>query len=267
MAEYLNEFNRLRHITAKLICKYQKFSEKTEKEQDTIKNDINKINHDLNSFKNKIDQNNKLILQLIEQLKNKDNEYNEKFDNLNDKIDSLNLDKIYDNIECFPKITNELFPTFGKTIYFNENKGNFLYSNFGHIKKLLANSFTNVSDKKLKNHIKPLKNSLNKIKKLKGVSYKWKDPSINNKKNIGFIAQDVQKIIPEIVNKTDNNILGIEYDKLTPLLVESIKELDEKINNYIINKNYNQLDYFNFIFCFIFIFLLFFIFYKLILHY
>jgi hypothetical protein len=243
MAELQNEFNKLKHITAKFICKFQKFSNKINDEQEQLREDFENLN-------DKIDYNNQLLLNLIEQLKNKEQEINDKIDEkfnqikieLNDKIneiferiDEVDIDVIEEKIKCIPNITNELYPTYGKTTYFNENKGNILFSNFGHIKRLIANSFTNVSDKRMKSHIKPLKNSLKKVKKLRGVSYRWKDQTVNKKKNIGFIAQDVQKIIPEIVNKTNNNILGIEYDKLTPLLVESIKELDEKIETLYMN--------------------------------
>lgn len=258
MSDYINQFNKYKYITSKIICKFKDKFNKLNNDSDDIKHNITKIDNDINFFKNKINQNNLLIFELIEQIKNKDIEYNEKINNLNQKINSLNTNEKNYN-ECFPEITNELFPTFGKTIYFNQNKGNFLFSNFGHIKKLVTNSFTNVSDKKLKKNIKPIKNSLSKIKKLNGVYYKWKDSSINKKKNIGFIAQDIKKIIPEVVNKIDNNTLGIEYDKLTPIIVESIKELDKKINNINLkNKFYNYY----LIICFIFLILFFIIWIK-----
>ena len=51
--------------------------------------------------------------------------------------------------------------------------------------------------------------------------------------SVGFIAQDVQKVVPQIVKKASNDKLSIDYSKVVPLLVEAIKELskERKIEN------------------------------------
>jgi hypothetical protein len=83
---------------------------------------------------------------------------------------------------------------------------------------------TNTSDIRLKEKIEPLTNSLEKILQLSGITYNW--IGIEGKR-IGFIAQEVEKVIPELVftnNNTEDEIKGIHQDNLTAVLVEAIKE-------------------------------------------
>lgn len=94
-----------------------------------------------------------------------------------------------------------------------------------------AKSTTHWSDKNLKENIDSLQNSLNKIKQLKGVKYNFKASFVGNgpiKTEIGLIAQDVEQIIPEVVNTNENGMKGIVYHNLIPVLIEAIKELDAK---------------------------------------
>ena len=66
------------------------------------------------------------------------------------------------------------------------------------------------------------------IQKLKGVSYNWTDPD-NHDDEIGLIAQDVEQVVPEVVRSLGNSTLkGIEYQKLTAILIEAVKELSGK---------------------------------------
>ena len=83
---------------------------------------------------------------------------------------------------------------------------------------------TNTSDIRLKENVEPLNDSLEKLLQLSGVTYNWIG---QEEKRIGFIAQDVEKIIPELVftnNNTEEKIKGIHQDNLTAILVEAIKE-------------------------------------------
>jgi hypothetical protein len=91
------------------------------------------------------------------------------------------------------------------------------------------------SDITLKTNIKPLENSLEKITKLKGVSFTWKeDTDINKmtgiKDDIGFIAQQVQEVLPDLVRKNDNGLLSLRDKGITALLVEAIKEQQQQID-------------------------------------
>ena len=92
-----------------------------------------------------------------------------------------------------------------------------------------APSFNATSDLRLKENIKPLENSLEKICTLQGVEFNFK----NNKNNkmIGFIAQEVEKIVPEVVNTAndEDKYKSLAYGNVTALLVEAIKELREEV--------------------------------------
>jgi hypothetical protein len=92
---------------------------------------------------------------------------------------------------------------------------------------MYAHSFNDTSDRRLKKDIKTIQSALDKVMKLRGVSFKWKK---NNKKNIGLIAQEVKKIIPEVVSgKGGKERYTIEYGKMVGLLVEAIKEQQKQI--------------------------------------
>lgn len=81
---------------------------------------------------------------------------------------------------------------------------------------------TNASDINMKENISTLKNSLDKIKKLRGVSFTWKDdPTIGPQH--GLIAQEVKEIVPELVFK-NGKYYGVDYSEMVGLFVEAIKE-------------------------------------------
>jgi hypothetical protein len=93
-------------------------------------------------------------------------------------------------------------------------------------------AYYSFSDARLKTNIKALdsKSSLNKILQLQGVEYEWKDGARTGKKEIGFVAQDVEPIVPEIVRETqrlnDETLYKqVDYEHLVALLTEAIKEL------------------------------------------
>lgn len=94
------------------------------------------------------------------------------------------------------------------------------------------------SDKNLKDNIKNIEAPLEKITQLNGVTFDWNDKqSLHEGSDVGVIAQDVEKIIPEAVTTRDDGYKAVKYEKIIPLLIESIKELkarneelEEKIN-------------------------------------
>jgi hypothetical protein len=86
---------------------------------------------------------------------------------------------------------------------------------------------TSSSDRSLKEHIQPLQDSLDKVLKLQGVDYDYKDKTkFTDKHQIGVIAQDVEKIYPEVVN-TDpkSGLKSVAYDHLIAPLIEAFKTL------------------------------------------
>jgi hypothetical protein len=93
-------------------------------------------------------------------------------------------------------------------------------------------AWTNHSDSRLKKDILYLKaeNNLEKILKLNAVRYRWKE--YNDLLNLGFIAQEVESIVPEAVRYDEvNDIYSMEYTAIIPVLVEAMKEQQEVIEN------------------------------------
>jgi hypothetical protein len=90
---------------------------------------------------------------------------------------------------------------------------------------------------KYKTNIQPLDSQLSKVTQLEPVTFDWINKP-NPKTNIGLIADEVEKLYPEFVSKTeDGEIEGIEYSKLTTVLIQSIKELKE-----IVDKQQEQIN-------------------------
>jgi hypothetical protein len=91
-----------------------------------------------------------------------------------------------------------------------------------------ASGWNHSSDGRLKKNIRPLTNALEKVLQLRGVNFTWKNnPESGNQ--IGFIAQEVKQVVPELVSGTEGDIekgetLSMSYGNVTPLLVEAIKE-------------------------------------------
>jgi hypothetical protein len=89
------------------------------------------------------------------------------------------------------------------------------------------------SDKRWKDNIIPIENPIEKIKKLTGNSFVWKDGfevyHSNKGLDYGVIAQEVEEVMPEIVIQRDGGYKGVRYEKIIPLLIEAIKEQQKQI--------------------------------------
>lgn len=95
------------------------------------------------------------------------------------------------------------------------------------------------SDEKLKINITPISNALEKVKNIRGVEFDWTDEYINEhggeddyfnrKHDVGVIAQEIEKVLPEVVATREDGIKAVKYDRIVSLLIEAIKELDKKI--------------------------------------
>jgi len=83
------------------------------------------------------------------------------------------------------------------------------------------------SDAKLKTNVHTIKNALDTVQKLRGVTFTRID---DNRNSIGVIAQEVQKVLPEVVNN-DGDTLGVAYGNMVGLLIEAIKEQQVQIDN------------------------------------
>ena len=90
------------------------------------------------------------------------------------------------------------------------------------------------SDISFKRDIKPLEGSLEKVTSLKGVSFAWRTDQYPEKgfrdgRQIGLIAQDVEKVLPELVKTDKDGKKSLSYDKLTAVLVEAVKAQEARL--------------------------------------
>ncbi|MEK6913920.1 MAG: tail fiber domain-containing protein [Nanoarchaeota archaeon] len=83
------------------------------------------------------------------------------------------------------------------------------------------------SDERLKTNIQSLQNSLTKVQQLKGVSFNWK---ANGQESLGLIAQDVEKVFPQIVGTDKEGMKSVDYTKLVAVLIEAMKEQQKQID-------------------------------------
>jgi hypothetical protein len=89
------------------------------------------------------------------------------------------------------------------------------------------------SDRRYKTSITPIDSSLSKVEKLQGVYYdwdrsKWPKKNFPEGKQVGLIAQEVEKVVPEVVNTDKEGCKSLSYDKLTAVLIEAVKELEQE---------------------------------------
>ena len=97
--------------------------------------------------------------------------------------------------------------------------------NISSIGNLSASEVTATSDEKLKSDIKTIENGLDKVMKMRGVSF-----TKQAEKGIGVIAQEVEKIIPEVVH--DGEYKSVAYGNMVGVLIEAIKELKTELDNH-----------------------------------
>ena len=95
-----------------------------------------------------------------------------------------------------------------------------------------------LSDVSLKTDIVPIDNALDKVMNLNGIYYNWKDTSkFNDKHQVGLIAQDVEQVIPELVDTSLDGIKSVNYAQMVSVLVQAIKE-----QNTLITQLRNDVD-------------------------
>lgn len=107
---------------------------------------------------------------------------------------------------------------YNAVIFTMDNSGNFT----------AAANITAYSDIRLKANIHPIKDALAKVQQMQGVSYERKS---DGEKKIGFIAQDLQKVLPEVVIENHDGLLSVDYGNIVALLTEAIKEQQVQIES------------------------------------
>jgi len=91
-----------------------------------------------------------------------------------------------------------------------------------------ANAWVTYSDRSLKENIQTISGGLDKIMALRGVTFVWKGQGVASS---GFIAQEVEPIIPDLVSTDSNGLKSLDYGRFTPYLVEAIKEQQLEIQS------------------------------------
>ena len=84
------------------------------------------------------------------------------------------------------------------------------------------------SDRRLKKNIQKLEPTLVNVNKIKGVRFNWKSGSLKTK-DIGLIAQELEKIYPEFVEMGEDGFERIAYDKLSTVLISAVQELARRV--------------------------------------
>ena len=87
------------------------------------------------------------------------------------------------------------------------------------------------SDEQLKDNVELISEPINKIKQIKGVSFDWNDKSDFTGRDIGVIAQDIEKVLPELVRENTNGYKAVRYEKIVALLIEAVKEQQSQIDD------------------------------------
>ena len=95
------------------------------------------------------------------------------------------------------------------------------------------NGTIQMSDKRLKKNIASISNGLNLINQMNPVKYNWKSERAEDKKHLGFLAQELEKIIPEVVvhneqSTDEKDKYGVKYAEIIPVLVKAIQELSDQ---------------------------------------
>ena len=128
-------------------------------------------------------------------------------------------------------------------LYFNvgPSNANFVFEQQGTARfQITSSGGSNVSDRKLKENIEDIDYGLDTVKQLQPRKFDWKGEDIpaDEKAGIGFIAQEVEEIIPEVINEKihpddpgdgSRNIKSLNYSAMTSVLVKAIQELEARV--------------------------------------
>ncbi|OFY21682.1 MAG: hypothetical protein A2W98_03385 [Bacteroidetes bacterium GWF2_33_38] len=106
--------------------------------------------------------------------------------------------------------------TNGKTFFVNGSAGG-------------TTTWAVISDRNYKKDIVEISNPLDKVMKLRGVNFNWKDNTMGDRLQMGFIAQEAEEVIPEVVDKFEGKYT-MSYAPITALLVEAMKEQQKQID-------------------------------------
>jgi len=92
------------------------------------------------------------------------------------------------------------------------------------------------SDERYKKNVETISNALALIEKIRGVNFNWRtkefpDMKFSSEEQVGFIAQEINKVLPEVVSQGSDGYYSVDYGRLTPVLVEAVKEQQKEITS------------------------------------
>jgi hypothetical protein len=104
-----------------------------------------------------------------------------------------------------------------------------------------------VSDARLKDNIQVIDNAVDKIRKVRGVTFDWNNTSRKGERDYGIIAQEIESVFPELVRernpiwaKDGTEYKTVDYDKLTAVLIEGVKEQQTQIEKQMVQIHNQQ---------------------------
>ncbi len=89
------------------------------------------------------------------------------------------------------------------------------------------------SDIRLKDNIKNINKALDKVNSIQGIEFDWiekEEVHGNSGHDVGVIAQEIEKVLPDVVTTRDNGYKAVKYEKIVPLLIEAIKDLSNQVD-------------------------------------
>ena len=105
----------------------------------------------------------------------------------------------------------------------------FTFDDAGHF--TATGNVTAYSDKRLKENIKPIESAINKVQQISGNTYTRNDLKDPSRSYAGVIAQEIEVVLPEAVNETEDGTKTVDYNSVIALLVESVKELKTEVDD------------------------------------
>jgi hypothetical protein len=130
------------------------------------------------------------------------------------------------------RLIMDTYYSFGAQISSNRGAIYFFDDETWSYNNVFARSFFTASDANLKTNVTPFSNATKSVLALRPVTYNWREQqgrSVASRKDIGFIAQEVERVLPDIVAEDHVGNKVVDYSGLIPILTGAIQELNARI--------------------------------------
>lgn len=113
-------------------------------------------------------------------------------------------------------------------LYYHGVGNNFI--SYGNGNAWIRGTLSQNSDERLKTDIAHIDNAVSKLEQINGYTYRWKDTQLDERRQSGVLAQEIEKVFPEMVTANPEGIKTVNYSALIPYLLEAIKDQQNQIN-------------------------------------